>query len=433
MNRIKCVKAREILDSRGNPTVQAEVFLDNGISAEAAVPSGASTGQKEALELRDGNVRFKDKKMQKLAKKRFLGRGVLAAVANVNGKISRAVSGIGILNQGEIDAVMVELDGSSDKSKLGANAILAVSLACARAAAKSLNIELFRYLGGINANVLPVPMMNVLNAGVHSDAPVDIQEFMIVPKGFGSFPESLRASVEVFQTLKNVLKKSGYSTAVGDEGGFAPNIRGTEDALDIISNAVCDAGYILGKEFFFALDVASSEFYDEKSGEYVFKKSGGMRLNSAQMVEYLAALKRRYPIISIEDGCAENDWKGWQILTEKLGKNTQLVGDDLMVTNMRYIKEAVEKRVANAVLIKPNQVGTLSETMEAVSYAKQNGYKCIISHRSGETADTFIADLAVGVNSGQIKTGSLSRCDRTAKYNRLLKIQELLGNSAVFG
>lgn len=433
MNKIKCVKAREILDSRGNPTVLAEVFLDNGISADAAVPSGASTGQKEALELRDGNIRFKDKKMQKLAKKRFLGRGVLAAVANVNGKISKAISGIDVLNQGKIDSTMIELDGSADKSKLGANAILAVSLACARAAARSLNIELFRYLGGIDANVLPVPMMNVLNAGAHSDAPVDIQEFMIVPKGFCCFSESLRAAVEVFQTLKSVLKKSGYSTAVGDEGGFAPNVRSTEDALDVISNAVCDAGYDLGKEFFFALDVASSEFYDEKSGEYVFKKSGGMRLNSAQMVEYLSALKRRYPIISIEDGCAENDWKGWQILTEKLGKNTQLVGDDLMVTNMRYIKEAVEKRVANAVLIKPNQVGTLSETMQAVSYAKQNGYKCIISHRSGETADTFIADLAVGLNSGQIKTGSLSRCDRTAKYNRLLKIQELLGNSAIFG
>ncbi len=433
MNRIKCVKAREILDSRGNPTVQAEVFLDNGISAEAAVPSGASTGQKEALELRDGNARFKDKKCQKLAKKRFLGRGVLAAVANVNGKISKAISGMDVCGQFAIDAAMIELDGTADKSKLGANAILAVSLACARAAAKALNVELFRYLGGINASVLPVPMMNVLNAGAHSDAPVDIQEFMIVPKNFGSFSESLRAAAEVFQTLKKVLKKSGYSTAVGDEGGFAPNVRSTEEALDIIANAVSDAGYGLGKEFFFALDVASSEFYDEKSGEYVFKKSGGMRLNSAQMVEYLSALKRRYPIISIEDGCAENDWKGWQILTEKLGKNTQLVGDDLMVTNMRYIKEAVQKRVANAVLIKPNQVGTLSETMQAISYAKRKGYKCIISHRSGETADTFIADLAVGVNSGQIKTGSLSRCDRTAKYNRLLKIEELLGCSAVFG
>ncbi len=416
MTSISKICAREILDSRGNPTVACEVFLSGGTRAEASVPSGASTGKREALELRDGG-------------RRYGGKGVLEAVKNVNKKIAPELVGMDALDQSGIDSAMRKLDGTSGKSNLGANSILAVSLAVARAASEALRVPLYRYIGGVNARVLPVPMMNVINGGAHSDAPLDIQEFMIVPKGAKSFSEALRMGAEIFHALKGVLKASKLSTAVGDEGGFAPNFKSDSQALDAIASACKLAGYKFGKEVFAALDVASSEFYS--SGMYRFEKSGRKALDSSEMVSFLEELSNRYPIISIEDGCSESDWSGWELLTKKLG--IMLVGDDLFATNPSLLKRGIRRRAGNAVLVKVNQIGTLSEALETVEIAKDAAFKTIVSHRSGETEDSFIADIAVGVNSGWIKTGSLSRSDRIAKYNRLLKIESELGNSAVFG
>jgi enolase len=421
MSLISDIQAREILDSRGNPTVEVDVILAGGAIGRAAVPSGASTGEHEALELRDGD------------KKRYLGKSVSKAVKNVAEKILPALRGLDALDQLTVDRTMLGLDGTENKSKLGANAILAVSLANAKAAAEAIGIPLFQYLGGPNAKVLPVPMANVINGGAHSDAPIDFQEFMIMPKGFDSFSEALRAITEVFHSLKSVLKKKGLSTAVGDEGGFAPQLESAEAAIEAILQATKDAGYKAGKQIFLALDVASSEFYDAKSGQYVFKKSTGQKLTGEELVDFYSKLTSNYPIVSIEDGCAENDWKNWKLLTDKLGAKVQLVGDDLFVTNVKFLRRGIDQGIANSILVKVNQIGSLTETLDAVELAQENAYTAVISHRSGETEDATIADIAVATNAGQIKTGSLSRTDRVAKYNQLLRIEQLLGRNAVYG
>jgi len=418
---ISRIHAREILDSRGNPTIEVDVRLESGALGRAAIPSGASTGEHEAWELRDGN------------KNRFGGKGVKKAVANVNEKIAPVLKGWDALDQAKIDKKLIELDGTPNKSNLGANALLGVSLAVAHAAATAENLPLFRYLGGREARVLPVPMMNILNGGAHSDAPIDFQEFMIMPRGAPSFSEAVRYGAEVFHALKSVLKDRGLSTAVGDEGGFAPHLSSAEDALESISTAVERAGYKLGEQIFIALDPAASEFYDSKNNVYVFKKSDGSRKTADELVEYYAGLCARFPIISIEDGCAENDWAGWKKLTAKLGKKIQLVGDDLFVTNVEFLRRGIAEHVANSILIKVNQIGTLTETLATIDLAKKNHYTTVISHRSGETEDSTIADIAVATNAGQIKTGSLSRSDRIAKYNQLLRIEEELGDKAVYG
>lgn len=415
------VRGREIIDSRGNPTVEVDVALAGGAIGRASVPSGASTGEHEAWELRDGDA------------KRYGGKGVLKAVENINKIIAPEISGHDATLQPAIDKIMIDLDGTPNKSRLGANAILGVSLAVAKAAAIQLNLPLFKYLGGPNAKVLPVPMMNIINGGAHSDSPIDFQEFMIMPKGAPTFRESLRYGAEVFHALKDVLHDRGLSTAVGDEGGFAPALKSADDALECIAQAVKRAGYTLGTDIFIALDVASSEFYEPESGLYVFKKSDGSRRTAAELTDYYVELKKKYPIVSIEDGCAENDWDGWKILTEKLGKSTQLVGDDLFVTNVEFLRKGIHLGVGNSILVKVNQIGSLTETLDAVELAMGNRYTAVISHRSGETEDATIADIAVGTNAGQIKTGSLSRSDRMAKYNRLLRIEEELGESARYG
>ncbi|MDB4746429.1 phosphopyruvate hydratase [Verrucomicrobia bacterium] len=421
MSTIYQVNAREIIDSRGNPTVEADVILDSGAIGRAAVPSGASTGENEAIELRDG------------AKKRYLGKGVTKAVKNIQTKIAPVLQGVDALNQVEVDRIMLDLDGTANKQKLGANAILAVSLATAKASSELLGQPLFKYLGGPNAKVLPVPMANVINGGAHSDAPIDFQEFMIMPKGFDTFSEGLRAITEIFHALKAVLKGKGLSTAVGDEGGFAPNLDSTEQAIEAILAATKKAGYKAGKQIFLALDVASSEFYDKKSKQYVFKKSSGKKVSGAELVDFYDKLTNQYPIISIEDGCDENDWKTWKLLTDKLGDRVQLVGDDLFVTNVKFLQRGIDEGVGNSILVKVNQIGSLTETSDAIELAQTNGYTAVISHRSGETEDATIADIAVATNAGQIKTGSLSRTDRVAKYNQLIRIEEALGRNAVYG
>jgi len=421
MSTIYDIVAREILDSRGNPTVEVDVILDDGTIGRAAVPSGASTGENEALELRDGD------------KSRFLGKGVTKAVANVEEKILPELEGLDALDQVTVDKTMLELDGTDTKSVLGANAILAVSLANAKAAASYLDLPLYRYLGGTNAKVLPVPMANVINGGAHSDAPIDFQEFMIVPRGFSCFSEGLRAITETFHALKGVLKKRGLSTAVGDEGGFAPNLDSADDAIESILAAIKNAGYKPGEQMFLALDVASSEFYDPETGLYTFKKSTGKQVTGEELVAYYEQLTSKYPVISIEDGCAENDWKSWKILTDKIGKRVQLVGDDLFVTNVKFLSKGIKEGVANSILVKVNQIGSLTETLDAVSMAQESSYTAVISHRSGETEDSTIADIAVATNAGQIKTGSLSRTDRMAKYNQLLRIEEELCENAIYG
>nr|WP_290548819.1 phosphopyruvate hydratase [Akkermansia sp.] len=415
------VRGREIIDSRGNPTVEVDVALAGGAIGRASVPSGASTGEHEAWELRDGDA------------KRYGGKGVLKAVENINKIIAPEVCGHDATLQPAIDKIMIDLDGTPNKSRLGANAILGVSLAVAKAAAIQLNLSLFKYLGGPNAKVLPVPMMNIINGGAHSDSPIDFQEFMIMPKGAPTFREALRYGAEVFHALKDVLHDRGLSTAVGDEGGFAPALKSADDALECIAQAVKRAGYTLGTDIFIALDVASSEFYDPSQNLYVFKKSDGRGRTAAELTAYYQELQKKYPIISIEDGCAENDWLGWEQLTKAMGHNTQLVGDDLFVTNVEFLNQGISRHVANAVLVKVNQIGSLTETLDTVELAKDNKYSAIISHRSGETEDSTIADIAVATNAGQIKTGSLSRSDRMAKYNQLLRIEEELGNDAVYG
>jgi len=413
------IVAREVLDSRGNPTVEADVVLVDGTVGRAAVPSGASTGEHEALELRDGD------------KKRYLGKGVSKAVKNVMDKIAPELEGMDALDQVAVDRTMIELDGTETKAKLGANAILAVSLANAKAAAHAVGLPLFKYLGGTNAKVLPVPMANVINGGAHSDAPIDFQEFMVMPHGLPDFSEGLRAITEIFHALKSVLKKKGLSTAVGDEGGFAPKLESAEAALDAITQATKDAGYKMGKEIFLALDVASSEFYN-KNGSYTFKKSSGKTLTGEELVEFYVKLCNDYPIVSIEDGCAEGDWETWKVLTDRLGSKVQLVGDDLFVTNVKFLQRGIDTGTANSILVKVNQIGSLTETLDAVQLAQFHGYKAVLSHRSGETEDATIADIAVATNCGQIKTGSLSRSDRLAKYNQLLRIEQLLGRDAVY-
>jgi enolase len=420
MSTIHDIEAREILDSRGNPTVEVDVILYGGAMGRAAVPSGASTGEHEALELRDGD------------KKRYFGKGVTKAVKNVTQKILPALRGLDALDQLTVDRTMLKLDGTETKSKLGANAILAVSLANAKAAADALGTPLFKYLGGPNAKVLPVPQSNVINGGAHSDAPIDFQEFMIVPKGFDTFSEGLRANAETFHALKAVLKKKGLSTAVGDEGGFAPKLESTEAAIEAILQAIKDAGYKAGKEIFLALDVAASEFYNG-DGTYTFKKSTGKTVSGDQLIEFYVKLCGQYPIISIEDGCAENDWTNWKKLTDKLGDQIQLVGDDVFVTNVKFLQRGIDTGTANSILVKVNQIGSLTETLDAVELAQDNDYTAVISHRSGETEDATIADIAVATNAGQIKTGSLSRTDRVAKCNQLLRIEQLLGKNAVYG
>ena len=415
------VHARQVIDSRGNPTVEAEVSLAGGAVGSAIVPSGASTGEHEAWELRDG------------VKDRYLGKGVTKAVANVNKSIAKIVEGQDALDQLSIDRAMILLDGTKNKAKLGANAILAVSLATAKAAANQLGQPLYKYLGGPNAKVLPVPMMNIVNGGAHSDAPVDFQEFMIVPKGVASFSEAIRAGCEIFHALKAVLKGRGLSTAVGDEGGFAPNFESADDALETIAAAVKKAGYKFGKDIFIALDAASSEFYDKTKNLYVFKKSDGSKRTADELVAYYQELARKFPIISIEDGCAENDWAGWKKLTDAMGATTQIVGDDLFVTNVEFLQKGIDTGTANSILVKVNQIGSLTETLDAIELAKENNYTAVISHRSGESEDNTIADIAVATNAGQIKTGSLSRTDRVAKYNQLLRIEEELGDNAIYG
>jgi enolase len=418
LSTIVRISGIEILDSRGNPTVEAEVFLADGSMGRAAVPSGASTGEHEAVELRDGD------------KSRYLGKGALKAVANINGAIAKGLVGHDATLQARIDEILIELDGTANKGNLGANAMLAVSMGVARAAAASQRAPLFRYLGGVNGCTLPVPMMNIINGGAHADNSVDMQEFMIVPFGATKFSESLRMGVEVFHTLKNVLKKRGYSTAVGDEGGFAPNLKSNEEALEVVLEAITQAGYKPGEQISIALDPAASEFYQD--GLYVFKKSDKSQRSSEQMVEYWANWRRQFPILSIEDGMAEDDWDGWKLLTDTLGADTQLVGDDLFVTNTARLNQGIERGIANSILVKVNQIGTLSETLDAMQTAAKNGYTAVISHRSGETEDPFIADLAVATNAGQIKTGSASRTDRIAKYNQLLRIEDRLGAAAKF-
>ena len=415
------VRARQILDSRGNPTVEVDVELTGGAVGRAAVPSGASTGEHEAWELRDGE------------NNKYLGKGVTKAVENVETKIAEAITGLDALDQVGIDRTMIALDGTANKKELGANAILGASLAVAHAAAAQLDVPLFNYLGGPNAKVLPVPMMNIINGGAHSDAPIDFQEFMIMPKGAPTFSEALRYGAEVFHALKSVLKSRGLSTAVGDEGGFAPNLKGIEDALDTIAQAIEKAGYKLGEDIYFALDPASSEFYDAASNTYIFKKSDGSKKSAEELVALYKDLCSKYPIVSIEDGFAENDWDGWKKLTDALGSHVQLVGDDLFVTNVDFLRKGIQRGVANSILVKVNQIGSLTETLDAIELAKENKYTAVISHRSGETEDTTIADIAVATNAGQIKTGSLSRTDRIAKYNQLLRIEEELGDNALYG
>ncbi len=415
------IRGREVIDSRGNPTVEVDVHLEGGAIGRAAVPSGASTGENEAVELRDGD------------KARYLGKGVLNAVENVNATLAPALLGFDATEQASIDATMLALDGTKTKKNLGANAILGVSMAVAKAAASQIGIPLYKYLGGPNAKVLPVPMMNIINGGSHSDAPIDFQEFMIVPIGAPTFRESLRYGAEVFHNLKKVLHDRGLSTAVGDEGGFAPKLDSADDALGVICQAIEKAGYKVGEDISIALDVASSEFFDKKKGAYVFHKSDGSVKSAAELVDYYMQLQAKYPIISIEDGCDENDWDGWKILTDKMGSKTQLVGDDLFVTNVDFLSKGIKLGVANSILVKVNQIGSLTETFDAVELAKENAYTAVLSHRSGETEDATIADLAVATNCGQIKTGSMSRSDRIAKYNQLLRIEEELGDDAVFG
>jgi enolase len=421
MAKVVAVRAREILDSRGNPTVEADVLLDNGIVGRAAVPSGASTGENEAVELRDGD------------KARYLGKGVRKAVANANQKLGPAIVGMDPADQVGVDGKMIAMDGTPTKGKLGANGILAISLANAKAAAQTAGLSLFRYLGGTNAKTLPVPMMNIMNGGAHSDAPIDIQEFMIMPRGAKTFAEGLRMGTEVFHALKSVLKGRGLSTAVGDEGGFAPKLKNNTEALDVIMEAIRKAGYKPGKDIFLALDVAASEFYDAGKKRYVFKKSDGSTHTSADMADFYLSLQKQYPILSIEDGMSEHDWAGWKLLTDKMGATTQLVGDDLFVTNTKFLRKGIEMGVANSILIKVNQIGTLTETLDAILMAHRARYTAVVSHRSGETEDATIADIAVATNAGQIKTGSLCRTDRVCKYNQLLRIEEELGDKAVYG
>lgn len=415
------IRAREIIDSRGNPTVEVDVELESGVIGRAAVPSGASTGEHEAVELRDGDA------------ERFLGKGVLQAVENVDSVIAPELIGLDACDQISIDQAMLDLDGTPNKGKLGANAILGVSLACAHAASDALGLPLYKYLGGPNARILPVPMMNVINGGSHSDAPIAFQEFMIRPIGAASFSEAIRMGAECFHSLKKVLKSRGLSTAVGDEGGFAPEFDGTEDALDTLCLAVEKAGYQIGKDITFALDCAASEFFSNGVYDYSkFEGEAGAQRNSEEQANYLAELSEKYPIDSIEDGCDENDWDGWKALTDKIGERVQLVGDDLFVTNVSFLQKGIDLGVANSILIKVNQIGTLTETLQAIELGKVNGYNSVISHRSGETEDTTIADIAVAVNAGQIKTGSMSRSDRIAKYNQLLRIEEELGDTALY-
>lgn len=421
MTHIVDVKGREILDSRGNPTVEVDVVLENGVMGRAAVPSGASTGEHEALELRDGD------------KSRYQGKGVLTAVKNVNTIIADALLGEDVTNQAAIDRMLIELDGTKTKSNLGANAMLGVSLACAKAAANALGMPLYRYIGGCNTKVLPVPMMNIINGGSHSDSPIAFQEFMIRPVGASAFHEAVRMGAEIFHALKKVLHDRGLSTAVGDEGGFAPTLKGTEDALESIIQAIEMAGYKPGEDVMIGLDCASSEFYKDGIYDYtIFEGAGGAKRTSAEQADYLEQLIGKYPIDSIEDGMAENDWEGWKLLTDRIGGRCQLVGDDLFVTNVEYLRKGIEAGCANSILIKVNQIGTLTETLDAIGMAQRAGYTTVTSHRSGETEDATIADIAVATNSGQIKTGSMSRSDRLAKYNQLLRIEEELGESAVF-
>ena len=420
MSLIDNIVAREILDSRGNPTVEVDVYLDSGAFGRAAVPSGASTGEHEAVELRDGD------------KARYLGKGVQKAVENVNEIICNELLDMDALEQVEIDRTMIELDGTENKGKFGANAILGVSLAVAKAAADELGIPLYRYIGGTNAKTLPVPMANILNGGAHSSAPIDFQEYMVMPVGSSSFKEGIRCVAEVFHNLKNILHDKGLSTTVGDEGGFAPDLKDNEEPLKVIMQAIEKAGYKPGEDVCIAMDPASSEFYDKDKKKYIFKKSDKRELSSAEMVDFYAYLVNNYPIISIEDATAEDDWEGWKILTEKLGKKVQLVGDDLFVTNVKRLQMGLDKGVANSILIKVNQIGSLTETLDSIELAKTHNYTSVVSHRSGETEDTTIADIVVATNAGQIKTGSASRSDRIAKYNQLLRIEEELGNRAVY-
>ncbi|GIL22411.1 MAG: enolase 2 [Bacteroidota bacterium] len=420
MSLIEGIHARQILDSRGNPTIEVDVITESGAFGRAAVPSGASTGTHEAVELRDGD------------KKKYLGKGVLKAVENVNSKIASEVVGLDVFDQNLIDKVMIELDGTANKGKLGANAILGTSLAVAKAAAMEAGQSLYRYIGGVNANTLPVPMMNILNGGSHADNSIDFQEFMVMPVKADTFSEALRMGTEVFHTLKKVLHDKGFSTNVGDEGGFAPNIKSNEEAIEIVLQAIEKAGFKPGVDIFIAMDAASSEFYDAKTKTYTFKKSDGKKLKSDEMVEYWAKWAKKYPIISIEDGMGEEDWDGWKKLTDKIGSKVQLVGDDLFVTNVEFLQKGIDLGVANSILVKVNQIGSLTETINAVNLAKRNSYKSIMSHRSGETEDSTIADLAVALNTGQIKTGSASRSDRMAKYNQLIRIEEELGETAYF-
>ena len=420
MSYIVDVKARQILDSRGNPTVEVDVLTDEGALGRAAVPSGASTGIHEAVELKDND------------KKKYLGKGVLKAVKNVNTIIANGIAGFDITAQAAIDQVMIDLDGTPNKAKLGANAILAVSMAVARAAAEEANLPLYRYIGGTNARTLPMPMMNILNGGAHADNKIDFQEFMIMPVGAPSFSEGLRWGVEIFHQLKSTLKKKGYSTNVGDEGGFAPNIQSNEEAIETVLEAITAAGYKAGSQIAIAMDAANSELWNAKKKKYVFHKSSGKEMSSDQLVKYWESWVKKYPIVSIEDGMAEDDWAGWKNLTDTIGSKCQLVGDDLFVTNVTRLQTGIDKKIANGLLVKVNQIGTLTETINAVSLAQHNGYNTIMSHRSGETEDTTIADLAVALNCGQIKTGSASRTDRMAKYNQLIRIEEQLGETGVF-
>ena len=421
MSSIIDIKARQILDSRGNPTVEADVITETGLVGRAAVPSGASTGIHEAVELRDGD------------KSTYLGKSVNKAVANINDTIADALVGYDVFNQPEIDNTMLALDGTDNKSKLGANAILAVSLAASKAAALEAGQSLYRYVGGVNAKILPVPMMNILNGGSHADNSIDFQEFMIMPVKADSFSRALQMGTEVFHNLKKVLKEKGYSTNVGDEGGFAPNIKSNEEAIEIVLKSIEVAGYKPGRDIYIAMDAASSEFYDKDSGLYHFHKSNGQKLSSEEMVDYWESWTSKYPIVSIEDGLDEDDWSGWKSLTDRIGNNVQLVGDDLFVTNTKRLQQGIDQGVANSILVKVNQIGSLTETVDAIQLATRSRYTNVISHRSGETEDVTIADLAVAMNSGQIKTGSASRTDRIAKYNQLLRIEEELGNEAIYG
>jgi enolase len=418
MSAIRSIKAREILDSRGTPTIEAEVVLDGNIRGTAAIPSGASTGSHEAVELRDGDT------------ERYMGKGVRKAVENVNSVIAPALTGENVFNQRNLDRILINMDDSPNKARLGANAVLSVSMAAARAASAAMGLSLFRYLGGINACILPVPMMNIINGGAHADNNLDFQEFMIVPSGAESFSQSLRMGVETFHSLKAVMKKTGYSTQVGDEGGFAPNVKSDEEAIEMILEAIQKAGYKPGQEIYLAIDAAASEFYTENA--YTFKKSTGKSLDSEKLIQLYEDWVRQYPIVSLEDGMAEDDWQGWVALTSALGEKIQLVGDDVFVTNAKRLQDGISDGIANSILIKLNQVGTLSETMDTIELAKGGGYTTVISHRSGETEDSFIADLAVATNAGQIKTGSASRTDRTCKYNQLLRIEEELKGQAQF-